>query len=90
MLSDKIHYAEAPRVCGEPIFLPTYQEVDLMDLRVMKDCVELAREYAHEALIDHDTRLGRTTRSNKLTAEGIESDMRIITETLKKLEAVIS
>jgi len=60
-----------------------------MDLRSMRDCIELAREYAQEVLTDHDTRLGRTTRSNKITAEGIESDIRLISETLKKAEDVI-
>lgn len=70
-------------------FQPTFQEVDLMDLRNMKDCVELAREYAHEVLTNHDTRLGRTTRSNKITAEGIENDLRMITATLEKVNQII-
>tara|TARA_R110001599_G_scaffold337126_2_gene555291 strand:- start:267 stop:518 length:252 start_codon:yes stop_codon:yes gene_type:complete len=66
-------------------FQPTFQQVDLMHLRFMKDCVELAREYAHEVLTDHDARLGRTTRSNKITAEGIEEDIRRIKLTLDQM-----
>ncbi len=73
----------------EKDFPPTFQEVDLRDLRKMKDCLELARDYAHEALTDHLARLGRTTRSNKITAEWIEGDLRLINSTLKKLEEII-
>ena len=73
----------------ERSFQPTFQEVDLMDLRSMKDCIELAREYAHEVLTDHDTKLGRTTRSNKITAEGIENDLRKITAILEKANQII-
>ena len=73
----------------EQDFQPTSQQVDLMDLRSMKDCIELAREYAHEVLSDHDTRLGRTTRSNKITAEGIEADIRMITKTLDRANLTI-
>ena len=64
----------------------TLLEVDLIDLRFFRDCTELAREYAQEVLAIHDANLGRNTRINKLTAKGIEGDLRMIDRTIERLK----
>jgi hypothetical protein len=63
-----------------------YQNVELMALRDALDCLDLAKEYAKEVLLDHDANLGRTTIKNKRLAEGVEKDIRFIEATIEKMD----
>lgn len=47
--------------------------------------IEIGIENTRNLLVDHDAMLGRTIRKNRVFAESMESDIRIMTEALLAL-----
>jgi len=54
-------------------------------IQAARDAIQIGTEYAQELLIEHDAALGRTTRTNKATAERLEAEIKIMKATIKKL-----
>ena len=52
----------------------------------VRTALEAGIENTQELLIDHDQRLGRTTRSNRHTAEMLEGDIREMKSAFEKLK----
>lgn len=67
-------------------YQPKYRTIEENLLKNTVDGLTSGLEYAEMALLDHDTKLGRTTRKNKMWAEQMEKDIFQIKLTIKTIK----
>lgn len=61
----------------------SFRTIEKTELRRVYDALIAGLENTQELLCDHDVRLGRTTRSNRHTAERLESEIKDIKASLE-------
>lgn len=65
---------------------PERRAIALENLNAVREALQIGLENTEQVLTDHDIKLGRTTRSNRLTAERLEAEVKSVQETIKLLE----
>ena len=69
---------------------PVKIKVEQYKLESILEALESGVEYAQEALIDHDSSLGRTTRRNRRAAESMEKDIELAKDAFGSLDAILN
>ena len=78
---------ERPRPISANLADPVaYFQIPQQTLSLMIDALALGLEYAQEALIRHDSTLGRTISRNKREAEYIEEDISKIKKSIEEFK----
>ena len=65
-----------------PDYGPERRAITLEDIAKIKSALQIGRENSEDLLARHEGSLGRTTRSNRLTAEAMEVDVELIREAI--------
>lgn len=65
---------------------PERRAITLENLNVVREALQIGLENTEQVLTDHDIKLGRTTRSNRRTAELLEEDIDKFKKVIKELQ----
>lgn len=65
---------------------PERRAITLENISAMREALQVGREMAEDLLARHDLELGRTTRSNRRTAELLEEDIDKFKRVIKELQ----
>lgn len=65
-----------------PDYGPEHRAITLEDIAKIKNALQIGLENSEDLLARHEGSLGRSTRSNRLTAEAMEVDVELILEAL--------
>lgn len=65
---------------------PERRAITLENISAMREALQVGQEMAEDLLARHDLELGRTTRSNRRTAELLEEDIDKFKKVIKELQ----
>ena len=81
--------SECPEILIEFLSIE-YRSVDTELLKSVHASLEMAVEHVRSLLAEHDTNLGRSTRKNRVWAQQLESDIRMLESSYEKLHELLS
>jgi hypothetical protein len=68
---------------------PLLVSVEYGTLLNIESALQISLERVKESLVEHEEKFGNSTRKNKLTSQGFERDILLLTGTLNEVSGII-